>query len=58
MLADNPELVHRGMRRITDIMRHDIFSPPQASRIYAYSAVAAYEALVPGYPDYRHWPDS
>lgn len=53
MLADNPELVHRGMRRITDIMRHDIFSPPQASRIYAYSAVAAYEALVPGYPDYR-----
>lgn len=52
-LADNPELVHRGMRRITDIMRHDIFTPPQASRIYAYSAVAAYEALIPGYPEYQ-----
>jgi len=51
--AENPELVHRGMRRITDIMRHDIFSPPQASRIYAYSAVAAYEALLPGHPEYQ-----
>ena len=52
-LADNPELVHRGIRRITDIIRHDIFSPPVASRIYAYSAVAAYEALIPGYPEYQ-----
>lgn len=39
------------MRRITDIMRHDIFSPPVASRIYAYSSIAAYEALIPGYPE-------
>ncbi|MBK8967434.1 MAG: hypothetical protein IPM36_12350 [Lewinellaceae bacterium] len=38
---------------ITDIMRHDIFTPPQASRIYAYSAVAAYEALIPGHPEYQ-----
>ncbi|MCC6460527.1 MAG: vanadium-dependent haloperoxidase [Saprospiraceae bacterium] len=51
--AENPELVHRGFRRITDIMRHDIFSPPVASRIYAYSAVAAYEALIPGHPEYK-----
>ncbi|MBK6931401.1 MAG: vanadium-dependent haloperoxidase [Saprospirales bacterium] len=51
--AENPELMHRGMRRITDIMRHDIFSPPVASRIYAYSSVAAYEALIPGYPEYK-----
>lgn len=51
--AENPELLHRGMRRITDIMRHDIFSPPVASRIYAYSAIAAYEALRPGYEGYR-----
>jgi hypothetical protein len=52
-LADNPELCHRGMRTITDIMRHDIFTPPQASRIYAYAAVAAYEALIPHYPEYK-----
>jgi len=51
--AEDPEVLHRGMRRITDIMRHDIFSPPVASRIYAYSAAAAYEALRPGYPGYR-----
>ena len=50
--AENAEILHRGMRRITDIMRHDIFSPPVASRIYAYSAVAAYEALRPGYAGY------
>jgi len=49
--AENPEIMHRGMRRITDIMRHDIFSPPVASRIYAYSSVAAYEALLPAYPE-------
>lgn len=52
-LAENPEVLHRGMRRITDIMRHDIFTPPQASRIYAYSSVAAYEALIPEYPDHK-----
>ncbi len=52
-LSENPELIHRGMRRITDIMRHDVFSPPVASRIYAYSSVAAYEALIPGQPEYK-----
>lgn len=51
--AENPEIIHRGMRRITEIMRHDIFSPPVASRIYTYSAVAAYEAMAPGYPEYK-----
>ena len=51
--ASNPEFIHSGIRRITDIIRHDIFAPPVSSRIYAYSAVAAYEALVPGYPEYR-----
>jgi len=31
---------------ITDIMVHDIFSPPVASRIYAYPNIAAHEILV------------
>ncbi|MFY0625802.1 MAG: vanadium-dependent haloperoxidase [Reichenbachiella sp.] len=30
---------------VTDIMVHDIFSPPVASRIYAYPNIAAYEIL-------------
>ena len=51
--AKNPEFMHAGVRRITDIIRHDIFAPPVSSRIYAYSAVAAYEALVPGFPGYQ-----
>ena len=51
--ANNPEFMHAGVRRITDIIRHDIFPPPVAGRIYAYSAVAAYEALVPGFPAYQ-----
>jgi PAP2 superfamily len=51
--AKNPEFVHAGFRRLIDIIRHDIFAPPIASRIFAYSSVAAYEALVPGYPQYQ-----
>ena len=31
--------------QVTDIMVHDIFSPPVASRIYAYPNIAAYEIL-------------
>ncbi len=52
-MAENPDILHAGIRRITEIIRHDVFSPPVASRIYAYSTVAAYEALVPGHPEYQ-----
>jgi hypothetical protein len=51
--ANNPEYMHRGIRRIIDIIRHDIFAPPIASRIFAYSSIAAYEAMVPGFPEYQ-----
>ncbi len=51
--ANDPKYLHDGIRRITDIIRHDIFAPPVAARIYAYSAVAAYEALIPGNPGYK-----
>ena len=40
------------MRVITDRIVHDIFSPPVASRIYAYTSVAGYEAIRQGHPDY------
>jgi hypothetical protein len=45
--AQNPERLHRTLKQITDVIVHDIFSPPVASRIYAYSTVAAYEAAIP-----------
>ncbi|WP_420455974.1 vanadium-dependent haloperoxidase [Rubrivirga sp.] len=49
--AADPELLHGAVQRVTDVMTHDIFSPPQASRVYAYVSVAAYEALVPTRPE-------
>ncbi len=51
--AAEPELLHSSVKRLTDVMVHDIFSPPQAARGYAYPAIAAYEALAPGNPEYR-----
>ncbi|MDT0630261.1 vanadium-dependent haloperoxidase [Rubrivirga litoralis] len=43
--AADPELLHGVVLTTTETMTHDIFSPPQASRVYAYQAVAAHEAL-------------
>ena len=42
--------LHRAEKVVTDIMVHDIFSPPVASRIYLYTNIAAYEVLVKAYP--------
>src|SRR3989442_14753680 len=49
----DPELLHQAVHQLTEVMVYDIFSPPQASRAYAYTSVAAYEALRPDYPEYR-----
>lgn len=51
--AGNPEYIHRSMKQLSDVIVHDIFSPPVASRIYAYSSIAAYEAAHPGFSDYQ-----
>lgn len=42
--ANLAEPVHSSLQKITDVIVHDIFSPPQAARIYAYTSIAAYEA--------------
>ncbi|SFU29069.1 PAP2 superfamily protein [Pustulibacterium marinum] len=36
---------HKSVDKVTEVMIHDIFSPPQASRIYAYPNIAAYEIM-------------
>jgi hypothetical protein len=36
---------HNAIDKLTEIMVHDIFSPPVASRIYVYPNIAAYETL-------------
>ncbi len=39
--------------KVTEIMVHDIFSPPVASRIYAYPNVAAYEIMIQNNAGYK-----
>ena len=39
------ELLHLAVNQLTSVMVYDIFSPPQASRAYAYASIAAYEAM-------------
>ena len=43
--VNNSEFLHRSIKAITDLIVHDIFSPPVASRIYAYSSIAGYEEI-------------
>jgi len=50
--AKQSVFLHQSMKKLTDVIVHDIFSPPQASRIYAYPSIAAYEALRHDYPNY------
>ena len=38
------EYLHAAEKKLTDIIITDIFTPPVASRIYAYTLLAAYEA--------------
>lgn len=42
---DQAEHYHAAVKNLTDIIVHDIFSPPVASRVYIYPNVAAYEIL-------------
>lgn len=51
--AKQANFLHRSMKKLSDVIVHDIFSPPVASRNYAYSSIAGYEALRHAYPDYQ-----
>ena len=51
--AENAGFIHRAIKQITDVMVYDIYSPPVASRTYAYITVAGYEAALPGFAGYR-----
>ena len=50
--AANADFLRAVENQVTQVMVHDIFSPPVASRIYYYSSLAAYEALAAGNPEY------
>ncbi len=51
--ASNADYIHRSMQKVTDVIVHDIFSPPVASRIYTYASIAGYEALQNGDEGYQ-----
>jgi len=42
---NDSELFHQALQSLTDVIVQDIFSPPVASRIYAYPCIAAYEVI-------------
>ncbi len=44
-------LFNEAMQQLTDVIVHDIFSPPVASRIYVYPTVAAYSIMQQVFPD-------
>ncbi len=45
----DPKVLHSAVQHLTNVIVYDIFSPPQASRAYAYASIAGYEALRPDY---------
>uniref|UniRef100_UPI00356A5B29 vanadium-dependent haloperoxidase n=1 Tax=Muriicola sp. TaxID=2020856 RepID=UPI00356A5B29 len=49
----SPELIHSSVDKVTEIMIHDIFSPPVASRIFTYPNIAAYEIIAQDDDKYR-----
>ena len=51
-LPADADVIHQNQDQLTEVIIYDVFSPPVASRIYAYSSLAAYEAIrfaKPGY---------
>ncbi|MEM9143960.1 MAG: vanadium-dependent haloperoxidase [Bacteroidota bacterium] len=48
IITVGPEDLHASVDKVTEIMIHDIFSPPVASRIFVYPNVAAYEIVAQG----------
>ncbi len=47
------EHLHASVDKLTEVMVHDIFSPPVASRVYAYPNIAAYEIVALENDTYR-----
>jgi len=48
-----PDDFHNAVDKVTEVMIHDIFSPPVASRIFAYPNIAAYEIIAQQDENYR-----
>ncbi len=51
--VSDAELMRSAVHQLSSVIVYDIFSPPQASRVYAYASIAAYEALRQDDSSYR-----
>lgn len=52
-LEVTPNQLHKAIDKVTEVIIHDIFSPPVASRIYAYPNIAAYEIMAAQSQEYK-----
>jgi hypothetical protein len=43
--TDNKAVLHQNQDELTQVIIYDVFTPPVASRIYAYTSLASYEAI-------------
>jgi hypothetical protein len=44
-IFDKSNLLNQNQKELTKVIIYDVFSPPVSSRIYAYTSLAAYEAI-------------
>ncbi|GJM30624.1 MAG: hypothetical protein DHS20C17_32590 [Cyclobacteriaceae bacterium] len=51
--AANPDVFRASVKKLSDVIVYDIFSPPVASRIYAYPSIAAYEVIAGDREEYK-----
>lgn len=52
-IFSNSILYSQTVNQLTEVITHDIFTPPVASRIYAYANLAACEVVAKGAKGYR-----
>lgn len=45
VVINDADVIHNNQFMLTEVIIYDIFSPPVASRIYAYTSLASYEAI-------------
>jgi len=51
--TSDADQLHAAVHQLSSVIVYDIFSPPQASRVYAYASIAAYEAMRQGDSTYH-----
>jgi hypothetical protein len=44
-VISDSDILHQNQDQLTQVIIYDVFSPPVASRLYVYSALASYEAI-------------